>query len=181
MSETMTTNAAPVSTPVPTPAPIAASVETPVVPSAPLPDLAAYKPVQEEMAGEIVEVSSTGCYVKTVGDTSVFLPYQKGMTDSYTPKVGDYWVVYANGYAFISPRQTFQTGHGMDVTPVSDDVDPNAEPNFPHYIRFETGGTDDLEMWVKSWVTWKIAHPGKAESTPATTKTSSTTEASKAA
>lgn len=152
----------------------AAPVSTLEVPPAPLPDLAAAQPIQQEVAGEITEVASTGCYVKTASGGSVLLPYQKGMTDLYTPKVGDFWVVYANGYAFISPRITYLTGHGMEAdigTTTTDD--PNAEPNFPHSIRFVTGSPDMLEAWIMNWVTWKIAHPGATTSTTAASTTAS--------
>jgi hypothetical protein len=142
---------------------------TDVIPAVALPDLAAFQPIQQEVAGEITEVAATGCYVKTPAGGSILLKYTKGMTDNYTPKVGDFWVVYANGYAFISPRDTFLTGHGMEAdvgAPIP--VDPNAEPAFPHFIRFVTGSPDMLETWIKNWVTWKAANPTASTSTKET-------------
>jgi hypothetical protein len=151
------------------------TTEAVVPPATPMPDLAAFQPIQQKVAGEITEVAPTGCYVKTPAGGSILLLYRKGMTDNYTPKVGDFWVVYANGYAFISPRDTFLTGHGMEAeVGTAPSVDPNAEPNFPHYIRFVTGSPEMLETWIKDWVIWKAANPTASTSTKAASTTTST-------
>jgi hypothetical protein len=42
-----------------------------------------------------------GCYVQEADGTAVLREFLPGMTARYTPIVGDYWVVYPDGYQSI--------------------------------------------------------------------------------
>lgn len=78
------------------------------------PGLASFRSIKRVKAGEITEVVRSGCYVKTASGESVLLPYQDGMTVRYEPKVGDFWVIYDEGYQSISPRGPFVAGYVAD-------------------------------------------------------------------
>ncbi len=78
----------------------------------PFPGLAEYQSVKRVTAGEITEIVPAGCYVTTATGDGVLLTFQPGMTARYEPKVGDFWVFYPpDGYASISPRETFLGGY----------------------------------------------------------------------
>jgi hypothetical protein len=79
--------------------------------SEPFPGLADYQSVKRVTAGEITEVVSAGCYVKTATGDGVLLTFQPNMTARYQPVVGDFWVVYEDGYQAISPREAFLGGY----------------------------------------------------------------------
>jgi hypothetical protein len=70
--------------------------------------LARYQSIKQVSAGEITEIVEAGCYVRDADGTATLRTYPPGMTARYTPKVGDYWVVYdGDGYQSISPRDAF--------------------------------------------------------------------------
>ena len=81
------------------------------MPEEPFPGLAAYQSVKRVAAGEITELALAGCYVKTATGDWVLLTYQPKMTSRYMPQVGDFWVIYSDGYAAISPRAMFLEGY----------------------------------------------------------------------
>ena len=67
-------------------------------------------------AGEIAEVTETGCYVREANGELQFRAFVTGMTARYTPKIGDFWVVYDGedgqpGYESLSPRAVFRKGY----------------------------------------------------------------------
>ena len=74
--------------------------------------LAIYQSVKKVLAGRITEVVPAGCYVQNEdGETSVLRIMPEGMTARYQPVVGDFWVVYEDGYQSISPRVAFEGGY----------------------------------------------------------------------
>jgi hypothetical protein len=71
-----------------------------------------FQSIKRVLAGEIKEVVPAGCYVQEAdGVTQVLRIYPPNMTARYTPKVGDFWVVYDDGYQSISPREAFLAGY----------------------------------------------------------------------
>lgn len=62
-------------------------------------------------AGPITEVVAAGCYVGNRDGTSTLRIYPSAMTARYMPVVGDYWMIYSDGWQVISPRQQFENGH----------------------------------------------------------------------
>lgn len=78
----------------------------------PTDQLAIYQSEKRVLAGRITEVVPAGCYVENDGgETGILRIYQPGMTARYTPVVGDFWVVYEDGYQSISPRAAFEAGY----------------------------------------------------------------------
>jgi hypothetical protein len=64
------------------------------------------------LAGRIVEIVEAGCYVENALEgVSHLRLYDEGMTARYTPTVGDYWVIYEDGYQAISPKTPFEAGY----------------------------------------------------------------------
>lgn len=79
------------------------------------PGLTKWKSHKIVEAGEITEVVEGGCYVKNAEGTPVFLGYVAGMTARYTPVVGDFWVLYRDGYQAISPGKEFRDGYTAEA------------------------------------------------------------------
>lgn len=77
----------------------------------PFPGLADYKSIKRVTAGEITEVVPAGCYVTTATGDGVLLMFPENMTARYQPQVGDFWVIYDDGYQSISPRAPFLAGY----------------------------------------------------------------------
>jgi hypothetical protein len=77
------------------------------------PGLASWKSIKVVRAGEITEVAPAGCYVKTAaeGEAVLLLYPDNKMTARHQPQVGDFWVIYPDGYQAISPREPFTTGY----------------------------------------------------------------------
>jgi hypothetical protein len=76
------------------------------------PNLKTYRSHKVVSAGRITEVAPAGCFVETADpDSGVFLTYDDNMTTRYRPEVGDYWVIYEDGYQAISPRAAFEGGY----------------------------------------------------------------------
>lgn len=73
--------------------------------------MTAFQCVKNVLAGEITEVVSAGCYVRRHDGSSVLRLYEPKMTERYTPVVGDFWVIYSDGYQSISPRKPFIEGY----------------------------------------------------------------------
>lgn len=84
---------------------------------APVDDLTRYKSIKEVRAGEITEVVAAGCYVQSSDPSQTVLRiFEPNMTARYEPKVGDFWIVYPDGYQAISPRRAFLEGYvGMNA------------------------------------------------------------------
>lgn len=72
-----------------------------------------YQWVKRVLAGKITEVVPAGCYVQDANGDSILRLYEDGMTARYQPVVGDYWVVYDDGYQFLSPKAAFDTGYTL--------------------------------------------------------------------
>lgn len=86
--------------------------DAPTVSLEPTDGMAQYQSVKRVLAGEITEVVTAGCYVKEAdGVTAILRIYPANMTARYTPVVGDYWVVYDDGYQSISPKAAFEGGY----------------------------------------------------------------------
>lgn len=78
----------------------------------PVGDLAQYKSKKIVRAGEIVEIVPAGCYVQSAdAKESILRPFLENMIARYTPEVGDFWVVYEDGYQSLSPRKAFLEGY----------------------------------------------------------------------
>jgi hypothetical protein len=77
------------------------------------PNISSWQSIKVVSAGEITEVVPAGCYVKTARDgETVLLTYpDEKMTARYGPQIGDFWVIYPDGYQAISPREPFITGY----------------------------------------------------------------------
>jgi hypothetical protein len=73
--------------------------------------LARWQSIKQVQAGRITEVVEYGCYVQEADGTAVLREFLPGMTARYTPIVGDYWVVYPDGYQSISPAAAFESGY----------------------------------------------------------------------
>ena len=69
-----------------------------------------YQSIKRFLAGEITEVVPAGCYVRDADGTGVLRLFPDNMTARRTPVVGDYWVIYDDGYQSISPRAPFEAG-----------------------------------------------------------------------
>ncbi len=80
--------------------------------SEPTNELATYQSVKKVLAGQITEVVQAGCYVQNGdGETAILRIYPENMTVRFTPIVGDYWVIYEDGYQSLSPRGAFENGY----------------------------------------------------------------------
>ena len=79
--------------------------------SEPTTGLAEYQSIKRVLAGEITEVVEAGCYVREADGTGILRIYPENMTARYTPVVGDFWVIYEDGYQSISPRAAFLGGY----------------------------------------------------------------------
>jgi hypothetical protein len=77
----------------------------------PFDGLAVYQSVKRVRAGLITEVVDAGCYVRGANGESVLRVYAPGMTARYEPVVGDWWIVYSDGYESISPCAAFMEGY----------------------------------------------------------------------
>lgn len=72
-----------------------------------------YQSIKRVLAGKITEVVPAGCYVQDANGDSILRLYEDGMTARYQPVVGDYWVVYDDGYQSLSPKAAFDTGYTL--------------------------------------------------------------------
>lgn len=73
--------------------------------------LAAYQSIKRVLAGEIIIVGPYGCHVRMTSGDSVLLAYPPKMTERYQPVVGDWWIVYPDGYQSICPKAAFDAGY----------------------------------------------------------------------
>lgn len=79
-------------------------------------------------AGEITEVVPAGCYVQEADpETQILRIFPPNMTARYEPKVGDFWVVYDDGYQAISPREPFLAGYVAMEAPDAQQVTRQAQ------------------------------------------------------
>jgi hypothetical protein len=72
-----------------------------------------YQSTKRVQAGEITEVVELGCYVNNEDGTSTLRKFEPGMTVRYKPVVGDYWIIYDDGYQSISPKVAFDRGYHL--------------------------------------------------------------------
>lgn len=77
----------------------------------PTDQMAHFQSIKVVKAGRIIEVGDAGCVVENAGAGAVLRAYPDNMTVRYTPVVGDYWVVYDDGYQSISPKAAFEAGY----------------------------------------------------------------------
>lgn len=77
----------------------------------PTDSLQQYQSIKLVLAGEITEVVPHGCYVKNMDGTATLREFVAKMTERYQPRVGDFWVVYEDGYQSLSPRHAFVNGY----------------------------------------------------------------------
>lgn len=82
--------------------------------------LVRYQSIKRVPAGKITEVCETGCYVENADGTTVLRLYDQSMTARYTPVVGDWWIIYTDGYQSLSPAAMFQEGYTRDMSQISD-------------------------------------------------------------
>jgi hypothetical protein len=73
--------------------------------------MAKWQSTKQVLAGEIIEVCPAGCYVKNADGDAIFREYVENMTARYTPAVGDWWIVYPDGYQSLSPARAFVDGY----------------------------------------------------------------------
>lgn len=67
------------------------------------------------LAGQIEEVVPAGCYVKNADGSATLRLFEPNMTARMTPSIGDYWVIYEDGYQALSPKAAFVAGHTLLV------------------------------------------------------------------
>ncbi len=77
----------------------------------PTDQMAEYQSIKKVKAGRIIEVVPAGCYVENADGSAVLRTYPPKMTERYQPVVGDFWVVYGDGYQAISPKAPFDEGY----------------------------------------------------------------------
>lgn len=70
-----------------------------------------YQSIKRVLAGKIMEVVEAGCYVQEANGDAILRIYPPNMTARYTPVVGDWWIIYPDGYQSISPRTAFEEGY----------------------------------------------------------------------
>ncbi len=73
--------------------------------------LAEYRSIKHVRAGEITEIVPAGCYVREADGSAILRIFEPKMTERYQPQVGDFWVIYKDGYQSLSPRQAFLSGY----------------------------------------------------------------------
>jgi hypothetical protein len=66
-----------------------------------------YRSCKVVKAQAIKEVDRSGCVL----EDATYRKYQSGMESRYTPVPGDYWLIYADGYEALSPKQAFEDGY----------------------------------------------------------------------
>jgi hypothetical protein len=71
-------------------------------------------------AAEILRVESDALWIEQADGDAHYLPCEAAMFARYTPTVGDYVVFYPDGFAAISPKKAFESGHTRLV-----DIDPS--------------------------------------------------------
>lgn len=81
--------------------------------------LGRYQSVKRVLAGEVTEVTPTGCYVRDRDGSAVLRIYPKGMTARYVPVEGDWWMVAADGFESVLPREAFLDDYLPTDAPVS--------------------------------------------------------------
>ena len=79
--------------------------------SEPTDGLTQFRSIKRVLAGEITDVAPAGCYVREANGDAILRLYPPKMTERYTPVVGDFWVIYDDGYQSISPRAPFLAGY----------------------------------------------------------------------
>lgn len=79
--------------------------------SEPTSAMSLYQSIKCVRAGEITEIVPAGCYVQESDGSSVLRIFEPNMTTRYQPKIGDFWVVYDDGYQSLSPRDAFINGY----------------------------------------------------------------------
>lgn len=79
--------------------------------SEPTGTMSLYQSIKCVRAGEITEIVPVGCYVQESDGSSVLRIFEPNMTARYQPKIGDFWVVYDDGYQSLSPRDAFLRGY----------------------------------------------------------------------
>lgn len=79
--------------------------------SEPSTGLAEYQSHKRVRAGEIVELVTAGCYVREASGSTILRLLEPNMLARYKPVIGDYWVVYDDGYQLISPKRPFEEGY----------------------------------------------------------------------
>lgn len=79
--------------------------------SEPTGTMSLYQSIKCVRAGEITEIVPAGCYVQENDGSSVLRIFEPNMTARYQPKIGDFWVVYDDGYQSLSPRDAFVRGY----------------------------------------------------------------------
>jgi hypothetical protein len=80
-----------------------------------LPEYQCHKVVK---AGEIIDVMKVAdkqfrVHLKGTGEVRLIISLPTAMTVRHEPVKGDYYVVYDDGYASISPRHAFKAGYDI--------------------------------------------------------------------
>lgn len=82
----------------------------------PAPALACWRANKTVFAGKIHTISATGCQVEAADGSIHFRAFPKAMLEWLTrrplPAVGDYWVIFADGWQMIMPAWSFTTDSG---------------------------------------------------------------------
>lgn len=97
--------------------------------------LAEWQSFKVVRAGEITETVTHGCFVKNEDGTAALREFLPKMTSRYEPGVGDFWVVYEDGYQSISPRRAFLEGY----------MPASAFPKEP--VSLEAAITREVNKW----------------------------------
>ena len=76
-----------------------------------------WKSHKEVWAGAIEGVDGDNISVRCSPTLLIVVKAAPGMFVRYTPVIGDYYVVYADGYAAISPKAAFEEGYTLKEAP----------------------------------------------------------------
>jgi hypothetical protein len=92
--------------------------------------LVQYRSIKHVLAGEITEIVPAGCYVREADGSAILRIFEPKMTERYQPKVGDFWVIYEDGYQSLSPRAAFLGGYvAYGVYSVNDAAESSVNPH----------------------------------------------------
>jgi len=72
------------------------------------------------------------------------IPFDTAFSDKHNPQIGDYYVVYKDGYKSISPEEAFESGYTMvEVTKHGPEKEP---PTYQERVSDEKAELDDKRM-----------------------------------
>lgn len=79
--------------------------------------LVRYQSIKFVSAGQIIGLYHGGVILGLADGTILRRNFLPNMTSRYTPSIGDYWVVYDDGYEALSPQKAFEEGYRVAEAP----------------------------------------------------------------